>query len=39
MNESDKSSPVLVVLAWLFAGIPLTWGVILTLGNAMQLFQ
>ena len=39
MSTSQKSSHALVILAWLFAGIPLAWGVILTLDNAMQLFR
>ncbi len=28
-----------IVLAWGFVGIPLTWGVLQTLINAMKLFQ
>ena len=28
-----------VLLAWAFVGIPLAWGVIQTLINAMKLFQ
>jgi hypothetical protein len=28
-----------LALAWLFVGIPLTWGVVQTLINAMKLFQ
>lgn len=28
-----------VLLAWGFVGIPLTWGVVQTLFNAMKLFQ
>ena len=28
-----------LVLAWGFVGIPLTWGVIETLFNALKLFQ
>jgi len=28
-----------LVLAWGFVGIPLTWGVISTLINALKLFQ
>lgn len=28
-----------LVLAWGFVGIPLTWGVLQTLINAMKLFQ
>ena len=39
MSDSQQSSPALLILAWLFAGIPLAWGVILTLDNAMLLFR
>jgi len=28
-----------LVLAWGFVGVPLVWGVLKTLGNAMKLFQ
>ena len=28
-----------LVLAWVFVGIPLVWGVLQTLSNAMKLFQ
>jgi len=28
-----------LVLAWGFVGIPLTWGIVQTLINAMKLFQ
>jgi len=28
-----------LILAWGFVGIPLAWGVIQTLANAMRLFQ
>jgi hypothetical protein len=28
-----------LVLAWGFVGIPLAWGVIETINNAMKLFQ
>jgi hypothetical protein len=28
-----------LALAWLFVGIPLTWGVLQTLSNAMKLFH
>jgi hypothetical protein len=30
---------VQLTLAWLFVGIPLAWGVVQTLMNAMKLFQ
>jgi hypothetical protein len=35
----DSSMKLKVFLAWLFVGIPLAWGVIQTLINAMKLFQ
>jgi len=42
MNRSDNASssnqPMLIV-AWLFVGLPLLWGVIDTLRNALKLFQ
>ena len=28
-----------VILGWIWVGIPLTWGVIVTLQNAVKLFQ
>jgi hypothetical protein len=28
-----------LVMAWVFVGIPLTWGVVETLMNALKLFQ
>jgi hypothetical protein len=40
MNEQTSSSNgVLLVLAWAFVGIPMLWGVWITLGNAMKLFS
>jgi hypothetical protein len=40
MNTTPHhTSPAMVALAWLFVGVPLAWGVILTLGNALKLFQ
>jgi hypothetical protein len=39
-NENQTGTTALqLTLAWLFVGIPLTWGVIQTLINAMKLFQ
>ena len=39
-NETQDSSMTLKVwLAWGFVGIPLAWGVIQTVANAMKLFQ
>ncbi len=33
------TAPLHLVLAWGFVGIPLAWGVIQTLINALKLFQ
>lgn len=39
-NENQSGTTTLhLVLAWAWVGIPLTIGVILTLINAMKLFQ
>lgn len=35
----DPSMKGKVIAAWVFVGIPLTWGVLQTLANAMKLFQ
>jgi hypothetical protein len=37
-NQSGTSS-LQLILAWGFVGIPLAWGVLQTLSNAMKLFQ
>ncbi len=37
-STTPSGNGVALVLAWLFVGIPLAWGVILTLGNAAKLF-
>lgn len=37
MNHS--TTPLHLVLAWGFVGIPLAWGVIQTVINALKLFQ
>lgn len=37
-NQSGTTTLQLVV-AWGFVGIPLIWGVLQTLSNAMKLFQ
>ena len=40
MQQAQETSMGLkLALAWAFVGIPLTWGVIQTLINAMKLFQ
>jgi hypothetical protein len=39
-NESlDGSMKLKLILAWGFVGIPLAWGVLQTISNAMKLFQ
>ncbi len=35
----SNSNTTFLVLAWLWVGIPLAWGVAVTLNNAMKLFQ
>jgi hypothetical protein len=36
---TDPAITVKLLLAWLWVGIPLAWGVFVTLGNAAKLFQ
>lgn len=38
-QTTDGSMKLKLILAWGFVGIPLTWGVLQTLSNAMKLFQ
>ncbi len=38
-NTQQGTSTLQLLLAWGFVGIPLTWGVIQTLINALKLFQ
>ena len=38
-QHQDSSTTLKLILAWGFVGIPLAWGVIQTLQNAMKLFQ
>ena len=38
-DQNQGTSSLQLVLAWGFVGIPLTWGVIQTLINALKLFQ
>ena len=38
-NAQNGTTPVQLALAWGFVGIPLLFGVIYTLINAMKLFQ
>ncbi len=39
MTHQERTTTWQLVLAWGFVGIPLTWGVLQTLINAMKLFQ
>jgi hypothetical protein len=39
IENQDGSTKLKLALAWGFVGIPLLWGVLQTLSNAMKLFQ
>lgn len=39
IENQAGSMKLKLVLAWGFVGIPLLWGVLQTLSNAMKLFQ
>jgi hypothetical protein len=38
-NNQGGTTTLQLVLAWGFVGIPLVWGVLETLANAMKLFS
>jgi hypothetical protein len=38
-DQNQGTTSTQLILAWGFVGIPLTWGVIQTLINALKLFQ
>jgi hypothetical protein len=38
MSDESKSSPILIVAAWLLVAIPLSWGVFKSGQNAAKLF-
>ena len=38
-TDTEETTTLQLVLAWGFVGIPLAWGVIQTLINAMKLFH
>ena len=38
-NTPDTANTTQVILGWVWVGIPLTWGVVVTLQNAAKLFQ
>ena len=37
--NDDSASSLKLVLAWCLVGIPLLWGVVQTIKNALNLFQ
>ena len=37
--DTSQTSPVALVLAWGFVGIPLLWGFAMALANAVKLFR
>jgi len=37
--EQSQGNTVKLILAWGFLGIPLAWGIIQTVTNALRLFQ
>ncbi len=39
MQTTQRTSSLQLLLAWGFVGIPLAWGVLQTLSNALKLFQ
>ena len=38
-ENTKKSTPAAILLAWVLVGVPLAWGVYNTLLNSMKLFQ
>ncbi len=38
-HQQNATSSLQLLLAWGFVGIPLAWGVLQTLNNAMKLFH
>ena len=38
-NTPAPENKTQVILGWIWVGIPLTWGVVVTLQNAVKLFQ
>jgi hypothetical protein len=39
MNAQTRTTAMHLILAWGFVGIPLAWGVVQTVLNALKLFQ
>ena len=38
MSEASKSSPILIIAAWLLVAVPLSWGIFKSGQNAAKLF-
>jgi hypothetical protein len=38
-ENTKKSSPAMILAAWVLVGVPLAWGVYNTVLNSMRLFQ
>jgi hypothetical protein len=38
-GENESTSPIKLILAWLAVGIPLLWGITVTLIKALALFR
>lgn len=39
MEETRRSSPAIIAIAWIAVGVPLGWGVYKSALNAVKLFQ
>jgi hypothetical protein len=39
VTNENKTSPILILAAWLVVSIPAAWGVYYTLMNALKLFR
>jgi hypothetical protein len=39
VTNENKTSPILILAAWLVVSIPAAWGVYYTLLNALKLFR
>ena len=38
-GDQNRTTAVQLILAWGFVGIPLVWGILQTIGNAIKLFR
>jgi hypothetical protein len=39
VTNENKTSPILILAAWVVVSIPAAWGIYYTLMNALKLFQ